>query len=103
MMSYFVGMKSTSDSFDIVVFLLSSLVTSLGFMSISPLALELWQFLFIRDWSEIRKSKLPPFKFCPISGDWGELEITNWAGMSLMKSYLMLQNVRFTAFIVSEI
>ena len=35
--------------FDAGLFLLSSLVTDLSFMSISSLALELWQFSFVRD------------------------------------------------------
>ena len=43
-------MTSTSNFFDDVLFLLSSLVTCPSFMSISSLVLELWQFSFIRDW-----------------------------------------------------
>ena len=43
--------------FDVVLFLLSSLVTGRSFMSISSLVLELSQFSFIRDWPEIRKSE----------------------------------------------
>ena len=35
--------------FDVVLFLLSSLVTGPNFMSTSSLVLELWQFSFIRD------------------------------------------------------
>ena len=42
-----------------------------SFLSRSALVLELWQFSFIREWSEIRKSEIPPSEFCPISGDWG--------------------------------
>ena len=41
-------MTSTSNFFDVVLFLLSSLVTGPNFMSISSLVLELWQFSFIR-------------------------------------------------------
>ena len=52
--------------------LLSSLVTDPSFMSISSLVLELWQFSFIRDWPEIRKSEIPPSVFCPIIEDWDE-------------------------------
>ena len=44
--------------FGLVLFLLSSLVTGPSFMSVSLLVLELWQFLFWRDWPEIRKSKM---------------------------------------------
>ena len=70
MTSQFFWMTSSLDLFDVVLFLLSSLVTGLSFMSISSLVLELWQFSFIRDWPEIRKSEIPPSEVCPISGDW---------------------------------
>ena len=89
--------------FDVVLFLLSSLVTGPSFMSISSLVLELWQFSFIRDWLEIRKSEIPPSEFCPKSGHWGESGIQNLAGMPPMKCYWMLQNARVTAFTVSEL
>ena len=72
-------------------------------MSISSLVLELWQFSFIRDWPEIRKSEIPPSEFCPISGDWGELWIPNLARMSLIECYWMLQISRVTAFTVFEL
>ena len=45
----------------------------------------------------IRNPKIqntPASAFCPISGDWGELEIQNLAQMPLMKCYWMLQNSR---------
>ena len=96
-------MTSSSIFFDVVLFLLSILVTGRSFMSISSLILELWQFSFIRDWPEIRKSEIPPSEFCPISGDWGELGIPNLARMSLIKCYWMLQNSRVTAFSVFEL
>ena len=89
--------------FDVVLFLLLSLVTGSSFMSISSLVLKLWQFSFIRDWPEIRKSEIPPSEFCPISGDWGELGIPNLARMSLIKCYWMLQNSSVTAFTVFEL
>ena len=54
MTSQFSDMTSTSNFFDVVLFLLSSLVTGPSFMSMSSLVLELWQFLFIRDWPELR-------------------------------------------------
>ena len=94
--SYFFDMTSLSNVFDGFLFLLSILVTGLSFMSISSLVLELWQFPFIRDWPEIRKSEIPLFQFCPISEDWGELGIPNLAWTSLIKCYQMLQNVRVT-------
>ena len=96
-------MTSTSTFFDVVLFLLSSLVTGPSFMSMSSLVLELWQFSFIRDWPEIWKLEIPPSEFCPISGEWGELWIPNLAWMSLMKCYWMLQNSRVTACTVFEL
>ena len=91
MTSQFSDMTSTSNFFDVVLFLLSSLVTGPSFMSISSLVLELWQFSFIRDWPEIQKSEIPPSEFCPISGDWSQLWIPNLARMSLIESYWMLR------------
>ena len=73
--------------FDVILFLLSILVTDPNFMSISTLALELWQFSFIRDWPEIWKSEISPSEFCPISGDWSTLWIPNLAQMCLIESY----------------
>ena len=96
-------MMASSTFSDVVLFLLSSLVTGPSFMSISSLVLELWQFSFIRDWPEIRKSEIPPSEFCPISGDWGELWIPNLARMSLIECYWMLQNSRVTAFTIFEL
>ena len=89
--------------FDVGLFLLSGLVTGPSFMSISSLVLELWQFSFIKDWQEIRKSEIPLYEFCPISGDWGELWIPNLARMSLTECYWMHQNSRVTAFTVFEL
>ena len=42
-------------------------------------------------------------EFRPIFKDWGKLEIADLAQMPLMNCYLMLQNARVTAFIVSEL
>ena len=86
-----------------ILFLLSSLVTGPSFMSISSLVLELWQFLFIRDWPEIQKFEIPPSEFCSISGDWGRQVIQNLAWMPPIKCYWMLQNPRVTAFTISEL
>ena len=83
--------------FDVVLFLLSSLVTGPSFMSISSLILELWQFSFIRDWPEIRKSEIPPSEFSPISVDWSKLWIQSLANMSLIECYWVLQNSTVTA------
>ena len=49
--------------FHVFLSLLSSLVTGPSFMSISSLVLELWQFTFIRDWSEIGISELHSSEF----------------------------------------
>ena len=42
----FPDMMSSSEFFDVVLFLLSNLVTGSSFMSISSLVLELWQFFY---------------------------------------------------------
>ena len=83
--------------FDIVLFLLSSLVTGSGSMATSSLVLDLWQFLFIRDCPEIRKLEIPSPEFCPISGDWGEFWISNLVQSFLIQCYWMQQNARVTA------
>ena len=59
MKSQFSYMTSSSNFFDVVLFLLSSVVPGPSFMSISSLVQELWQFLFIRDWRKIRNWKYP--------------------------------------------
>ena len=100
MTSQFSEMTSSSNFFDVVLFLLSILITNIQYHHL------FWSydnFLLIRDWPEIRKSKIPPSKFCLISGDWDELGIANLARISLMKCYWMLQNTRGTAFTVSEL
>ena len=82
MTSQFVDMTSSAIFFVVVVFLFLSLVTGLSFMSMSWLVLELWQFSFIKDWPEIRESKIPP---------------NIWRLGRAIKSYWMLQNT-FTVF-----
>ena len=57
MASQFFDMTSSSNFFGVVLFVLSSLVTSPSFVSISSQVLELWQFSFIRDWPEIWNSE----------------------------------------------
>ena len=86
MTSHFAKMMSSSTFFDIALFLLSSLITGPIFMSISSLVLELWQFSFIRDWPEIRKPEIPLCEFCPISGDWSELGISNISNEMLLNA-----------------
>ena len=102
-LSQFSDMTSTSKVFDVVLFLMSNLVTGQNFMSISSLVMELWQFSFMRDWQEILKSEIQPSEFFPISGDWGKLWVPNLARMSLTEFYWMLQNSRVTAFAVLEL
>ena len=89
--------------FDLASFLLSSLVTSPSFMSISWLVLELWQFSFIKDWPKIQKSKISSSEFCPRSRDWGGLVVPNLAQIFLIKCCWMLQNTKVTAFTISEL
>ena len=91
MMSQFTNVTSWSNFFDVVLFLLSILVTCPNFMSISSLVLWLQQFPFIRDWPEIRKSEICLSEFCPISGDWCKIGIQNLTRMLLLKCYLRLQ------------
>ena len=52
---------------------------------------------------KIRNTPPPPSESLPISGDWDKLGIPNLAGLSLMKSYRMLQNVMVTTFTVAEV
>ena len=88
---------------DFGVSLLSILVTDPSFMSISLLVLDLWQFLFIRDWPGIRKLEITTSVLWLIFEDWGELRVPNLAAMCVMKSYLMLPRARFTALTVSKL
>ena len=86
-----------------LAFLLSNLITGSSFKSTELLVLELWQFWFIRDWPKIRKSEIPPSESCSIFGNWGDLRVPNLARMSLIKSYLMLQNAKYKAFNISKL
>ena len=65
-----IEMTSSSIFLDVVVFLLSKLVTGPNFMSMSWLVLEVWQILFTKDCREIRKSEIQPSEFSSISEDW---------------------------------
>ena len=103
MTSEYSDTTSTSNFFDGFLFLLTILVTGPRFMWISSLDLESWQFSFIRNWPEIRKSETPPSEFCPISGDWDKLWVPNLARMSLIECYWMLQNSRVAAFTVFDL
>ena len=67
------------DFFDVILFFVSIAISgpSPSFMSIPSVVLELWQFTFIRDSTEIQKLEIPPSEFCPISGGWGKSGIPN--------------------------
>ena len=86
MTSQFADMTSSSNFVDVVLFLMLISVTGPSFISISSLVLELWQFSFIRDWPEIRKLKISPSEFCPVSGDWGDLRIPNVSNKILLNA-----------------
>ena len=101
MMSQFSGMMLYSNVLDSGFFFLLILFTGQSFISISSLVLELWRFLFIKDWPEIRKLEITPSEFCPISRD--KLEIPNLARLFTLKCYWKLQNARFKAFTISEL
>ena len=102
MTSQFASMASTSNFFEISLFILSGLVTGPSFMSISWLVLELWQFLFIKGWPKIQKSEIPPSEFCPISWDLDKLGMPKLGQMFLIKFYWMLQNTRVKLFLSYE-
>ena len=51
----------------------------------------------------MRKSKISPSVIYPISGDRDNLGMANLAKMSLMKCYIMLQDVMVAVFDVSEL
>ena len=59
-------------------------------------------FYFMRDLPEIQKLEIPLSEFRPISGDW-RVRNTKLTRTSLIKCQSMLQNIRVTAFTVSEL
>ena len=69
MASQFLDMKSSLIFFEVVIFLLSSLVPGPSFMSITSLVLTIF---FYKTLTTNPKTEIPPFEFSPISGDWGE-------------------------------
>ena len=92
--------------FDVVAFLLSSLVSGPSFMSVSVLVLELSQILFIRVLTRnLENEKILPWV---LSNNWrpGRIRGAKF-GMNVsndnLLNYLMLQNVMFTALTVSEL
>ena len=93
MMSQFFDMASSSFFFffDVVLFVLSGLVTGPSFMSISSLVLELWQFYFI---GIDQKSENRNTSTWVLSNIWrlGLVRVPNLVRMSIIKFYWMLQN-----------
>ena len=93
----------TLSSFFFFLFLLTlSCFSSQVQILLQVLCQYLYQ-LWIRNCREIRKQEIHPSKFCPISGDWDQLEMQHLIEMSLIKGYLMLQNSRLAAFTFSEL
>ena len=65
--------------FDVAVFLLSSLVTGPSFMSISLPVLELWQFLFTKEFGQkSRNWKLPRLSFFQYLETWVDQGYNIW-------------------------
>ena len=85
MTSQFLKIMPSSNFFDVDSVFLPGLVIVPSFMAISSLALELWQFPFIRHWLEIRKSDMPLSEFCSTSRDWSKLGVPNLERASLIK------------------
>ena len=96
-------MTSSSNFFDVALFLLLSLVTGRSFISISSLLLELWQFSFIKDWPEIQTLETPPSEFLLNIWRLGRVRDTKFGTNVSNKMLWMLQNAKVTAFIVSEL
>ena len=102
MTSQFGNMTSSSNLLMLFVFLVKfrywskfhvNIIVCSGVMTI----------IFCMGLSRIWKSEIPPSELCPISGDWGKLEISNLVRISLMKCYWKLPNSRVTTYIVSEL
>ena len=89
--------------FAATLFFCSSLITGSSLMQISWLVLGLWQFSFIKDWQEIQKTKITPYKFFRIPQDWGKLATAIFAEIFVIKCYWILLNAKVTAFTVSEL
>lgn len=102
-MSQFSNTALLLNFFDVVLYLLWSLVSGPSFISISWLILELWQSLFIRDL--IRNSEIENTPVWGFFNIWRleRVKDANLAWMSLMEHYLMLQNARFTVFTTAEL
>ena len=100
MASTFTEMTPSPIFFDVVLFLLLSLVAGPSFMSISLLLVELWQFSFIRDGPEIWNSEIHSSQICPISGDSGKWGIPYMPRMFLKN---IIQCYKIPAFAVCKL
>ena len=88
----------------VALLFLSTSVTGPSSMLISSLVPELWQFSFVRDWSEIQKLEIPSSEFCAVSKDWGELQIPNLARIKISNKWLLnAAKCQVTDFIFSEL
>ena len=99
MTSQFSDMTLLPIFFDVVLFLLSSLVTGRSFMSLS-LVLELLQFLFIRDWPEIGNT---PIWVLPNIWRLGQVKNIKFGTNISNKMLLNAAKCQVTAFTVSEL
>ena len=90
-------MASSSNFLDFSLFLLSSLVTGVSFMSISSLFQKLWQFTFIR----INQKS----ENCILPSTWRLEEVRNTKfGTDVSNEiYKMMQSARVAAFTVSNL
>ena len=98
----FFDMVSLSNFADVVIFLLSSLVTGPSFMSISSLVLELWQFPF-RKLTRNPENGNTSVWVWPNIWRLGRVRNTKFGTNISIKSYWMLQNAKVTTFSVSEL
>ena len=96
MTSHFADLTSSSNFYDVVLFLLISYWSKFYVNIITGSGVKTILF-----WPWIWKSEIPLSEFCPISEDWDELGIPNLARMFLMKCYWILakcQGCRFYRF-----
>ena len=72
MTSQFSHMTTSSNFFNVVLFLLSSLVSGPSFMPISSHGSGVMTVSFYKGLTRNPEIGNTPSEFCPISGDWGE-------------------------------
>ena len=101
--SQFSYITSSSNSVDVVLFPLSTLVTVPSFMPISLIVPVLWQFPFIVDWPEIRKSEIHPYGFSSISGDWSKLGILQRSELYIKSLQKVIERSFSTNFLTTQV